>query len=68
VRIRSLRLLGVGITHFDEPLQTSLFAEGTKEEKAWRASEAAMDHISTKYGKKAIFLAGERQSDGRDRQ
>lgn len=58
LRIKGLRLIGVGITNFDKAIQTDLFENGTKT-KAWNASEEAMDIISEHFGKDAIFRARE---------
>lgn len=57
-RLKSLRLIGVGITNFDTAIQTDLFENG-KKTKAWNASEEAMDIISNRYGKDAILRARE---------
>lgn len=56
--LKSLRLIGVGISNFNEPIQINLF-ENSKEQKNWQASEQAMDKISDKFGKDAILRAGE---------
>lgn len=58
LRLKGLRLIGVGITNFDKAIQTDLFENGTKT-KAWNASEEAMDIISERFGKDAIFRARE---------
>lgn len=56
--LRSLRLIGAGISNFNEALQVNLFDE-SQTHKAWQASEQAMDKISDKYGHDAILRAGE---------
>ncbi len=56
--LKGLRLIGVGITNFDMEFQTYLF-EDIKETHAWNVSEKAMDTIAERYGKDAIFRAGE---------
>ncbi len=57
-QLKGLRLIGVGITNFDDALQTNLF-EDEKEIKAWNASEKAMDVIAERFGRDAIFRARE---------
>ncbi len=52
LRERSLRLLGVGITGLDEAVQTDLFAQKSLE--SLEASEAAVDRIVARFGKKVI--------------
>lgn len=56
--LTSLRLIGVGISGFDDILQQNLFQE-SKLIKQWEASEKAMDDISKKFGKDTIFRGGE---------
>ena len=52
------KIWGVGITNFNKAIQTNLFENGAKT-KAWNASEEAMDIISERFGKDAIFRARE---------
>jgi DNA polymerase-4 len=54
-----LRLIGVGLTTFSNTVQTNLF-EVEKVSGALEASEKAMDAVMSKFGKKAIFLGGEK--------
>jgi DNA polymerase-4 len=54
-----LRLIGVGLTNFSNTVQTNLF-EAEKVAGALEASEKAMDAVMSKFGKKAIFLGGEK--------
>jgi DNA polymerase-4 len=54
-----LRLIGVGLTNFSNTVQTNLF-EAEKVTGALEASEKAMDAVMSKFGKKAIFLGGEK--------
>lgn len=56
--LKGLRLIGVGITNFQSANQTSLF-EDQQDTHAWNVSEGAMDAISERFGKDAIFRAGE---------
>ncbi len=57
-RLKGLRLVGVGITNFDEPTQTNLF-DDARETAVWNASEKAMDDIAERFGRDAIFRARE---------
>ncbi len=57
-RLKSLRLIGVGITNFEDTLQTELF-DDEKKIKIWNASEQAMDVIAERFGSDAIFRARE---------
>lgn len=56
--LKSLRLIGVGITSFDNPLQTDLF-EPTDKNSSWAASEKAMDKVADRFGRHSIVLAAE---------
>mgnify|MGYP003564810196 CR=1 FL=1 len=56
--LNGLRLLGVGITNFHEAVQLDLF-DSNEESILWEASEKAMDIISERFGKNAIFRGGE---------
>lgn len=62
--LKNLRLIGVGITNFDDAMQISLF-DNTRKNQTWIASEKAMDTISERFGKNAIFrgreIAGEKR-------
>ncbi len=57
-RLSYLRLIGLGISGFDQNIQQNLFSE-TENIKQWQASEKAMDDISQKFGKDTIFRGGE---------
>ncbi len=57
-RLGRLRLIGVGLTNFENVAQTSLFAD-TDKEQAWKASEEAMDRIVGKFGAESLRLGGE---------
>jgi DNA polymerase-4 len=61
-RLHALRLIGVGITNFTASVQTDLFAPDD-ETSPWRLSETTMDRIMARYGKGAIFRAGEMEDD-----
>jgi len=50
---RSLRLIGIGITDFEEDMQTDLFSELPKTQ-ALEASEKAVDKIAARFGKNCI--------------
>ncbi|MBD3422645.1 MAG: DNA polymerase IV [Chitinivibrionales bacterium] len=63
---RKLRLIGVGITNFDVGMQQNLF-DNWENESAWEASEAAMDALNKKFGRKSIFKGGESGLDMRPR-
>ena len=54
----ALRLIGVGMTGFNVPVQLELFEE-IERKKEWEMSESAMDAIKEKFGENAIFLGGE---------
>jgi DNA polymerase-4 len=56
--LKSLRLIGVGITSFRNPLQTDLF-ETADRNSPWEASEKAMDKVAERFGRHSIVLAGE---------
>jgi DNA polymerase-4 len=58
---KPVRLIGVGITGFGEAMQTDLF-EAKTGQAGLEASEKAIDAVVAKFGKKAIFLGGERLS------
>ena len=45
----SLRLIGVGISGFEAPLQTDLF-ETDVHQRHWEESEAAVDEIQSRFG------------------
>jgi len=49
VREPKLRLLGVGITGLDEPLQVDLFEEASPHHH-WEKSEKAVDHLTNRFG------------------
>lgn len=57
---KPVRLIGVGLTGFGEAVQTSLF-ETKSDSAALEASEKAIDTVVARFGKKAIFLGGERR-------
>lgn len=59
-----IRLIGVGITNFDEAVQIDLF-ENAADSDLWNASERAMDTIIGRFGKKVIFRAREIQDKNR---
>lgn len=48
-----LRLLGVGITGLDAPLQIDLFADSDNS-REWEQSEKAMDDLAERFGSKVI--------------
>ncbi len=50
---RALRLLGVGITGLETPLQLELFAESTSH-AGWEKSEAAVDRLADRFGREVI--------------
>jgi nucleotidyltransferase/DNA polymerase involved in DNA repair len=58
--VQALRLIGVGITGFAPPVQTSLF-EGTDapEKQRWKVSEEAMDRLTERFGRSAILRAAQ---------
>jgi len=56
--VRTLRLIGVGITNLGDTTQTDLFSD-MGQETLWKASENAMDSIADRYGDNAIFFGGE---------
>ena len=56
-----LRLIGVGISGLDDVRRTNLFDDLTARDKQI-ASELAMDAVVSKFGKKAIFLGGEKKA------
>jgi DNA polymerase IV len=58
---KPVRLIGVGITGFGDAMQTDLF-EAKTNHAALEASEKAIDAVVAKFGKKAIFLGGEKFS------
>jgi DNA polymerase-4 len=58
IREPSLRLLGVGLSGLDSPLQTDLFAEESGMRR-WEASEAAMDELAGRFGRKVIKKGSE---------
>jgi DNA polymerase-4 len=62
IREPSLRLLGVGLSGLDSPLQTDLFAEKNSMHR-WEASEAAMDELAGRFGKKVIKKGSEVRKD-----
>jgi DNA polymerase-4 len=55
-----IRLIGVGLTGFSEAMQTNLF-EAKSNTEALEASEKAIDAVVARFGKKAIFLGGEKR-------
>ncbi|MFP4418217.1 MAG: DNA polymerase IV [Fibrobacterota bacterium] len=55
----TLRLIGVGITNFGQPVQTDLFISDERK-NAWLKSEEAIDTVIDKFGKNAVFLGGEK--------
>lgn len=57
-KLSYLRLIGLGISGFEENIQQNLFSE-SENTKQWQASEKAMDDISKKFGKDTIFRGGE---------
>jgi DNA polymerase-4 len=54
----ALRLIGVGLTNFDEDPQLDLFGPD-RSTTLLRASESAMDRINEKFGRQSIIFAGE---------
>lgn len=58
MNLKYLRLIGIGITGFDEQIQQTLFME-EEQSKNWKASEKAMDNLSEKFGKGTVFRGGE---------
>jgi DNA polymerase-4 len=50
---RSLRLIGIGITDFEEDMQTNLFSDHPKTQ-ALEASEKAVDEVIARFGKGCI--------------
>lgn len=56
--LSGLRLIGVGISGFNEEIQQTLFPEN-EDIKQWEASEKAMDDISKRFGNNTIFRGGE---------
>ena len=58
IREPALRLLGVGLTGLDMPLQTDLFADDD-EAHLWEASEQAMDTLADRFGKSVIRKGSE---------
>jgi DNA polymerase-4 len=57
-RLTHLRLIGVGITHFEQSLQTDLFQSvQSYSEKAWEASERAIDVLNNKFGRSTVVRA-----------
>ncbi len=58
--VKSLRLIGVGITNLGDTTQTDLFSD-TAREQAWEASESAMDTIARRFGDSSIFFGGENE-------
>lgn len=59
--IHTLRLIGVGITNFNQPIQTDLFTRDEKDD-VWLQSEKAVDKVIEKFGSQAVFLGGEKSS------
>ncbi len=57
--IDKLRLIGVGLSGFDDIRRMSLFDDTAAREKQV-ASERAMDSVVKKFGSKSIFLGGEK--------
>jgi DNA polymerase-4 len=57
-----VRLIGVGLTNFAEAIQTDLFGAPTQAPGAAEAAQAALDAVVTRFGKKAIFLGGEKRT------
>jgi DNA polymerase IV len=53
-----VRLIGVGLTGFDDVEQTSLF-EADSKKPCLLASEKAIDEIVSRFGEKAIFVGSE---------
>jgi DNA polymerase IV len=64
---KPLRLLGVGLTGFSDASQTNLFDDAPAS-NALKASEKAVDVITTRFGKGAIFFGGEARSDAKTRE
>jgi DNA polymerase IV len=60
---RPVRLIGVGLTGFSDAVQTNLF-ETKNNVGALEASEKAIDAVVARFGKKAIFLGGEKRVSG----
>jgi hypothetical protein len=52
------RLIGAGISGFEETLQLDLFAKKSPK-KSWEKSEKAMDDLAVKYGKDVLVRASE---------
>ena len=52
------RLIGAGISGFEETLQLDLFAKESPK-KSWEKSEKAMDDLAVKYGKDVLVRASE---------
>lgn len=52
------RLIGVGISGFEEPAQLDLFATDAPE-KSWEKSEKALDDLAQKYGKDVVVRGRE---------
>jgi DNA polymerase-4 len=53
IRERAIRLIGVGITGFDQEVQTNLFAE-ERQARAIDKAEAAIDAIAENFGSRVI--------------
>jgi DNA polymerase IV len=58
---RPVRLIGVGLTNFTDVVQTNLF-QTPQNNPSLEAAEKAMDKVVSRFGKKAIFLGGEKLS------
>lgn len=58
VKEQSIRLIGVGLTGFDEIVQTSLF-ENETDTKDWEFSEQAIDKITSRFGENIIVKGRE---------
>lgn len=53
----TVRLIGVGVTNFDTVQQTSLFDDDPGK-KAWERSERAVDKVTDKFGRGAVWRGG----------
>ncbi len=56
--LKTIRLIGVGITNFDDSIQTGLF-DNVGKNNAWRASEKAMDKVSKRFGRNTVVRGRE---------
>ncbi len=58
IKGKKIRLIGVGITHFDNGTQTDLFFN-QNEKFSWEKTETAMDKVKQKFGNRSISFGGE---------